>query len=57
MKETPFFKDARFSIGAKNIFNQRQRVTDSNGNTPLSYQPLYMDAQGRVIEVEFRKMF
>lgn len=57
VKETPFFKDARFSIGAKNIFNQRQRVTDSNGNTPLSYQPLYMDAQGRVIEVEFRKMF
>ncbi|NOW44008.1 outer membrane receptor protein involved in Fe transport [Novosphingobium sp. SG751A] len=57
VKETPFFKDARFSIGAKNIFNQRQRVTDSNGNTPLSYQPLYMDAQGRTIEVEFRKMF
>ncbi|WDF71327.1 TonB-dependent receptor [Novosphingobium sp. KACC 22771] len=57
VKDTPFFKDARFSIGAKNIFNQRQRVTDSNGNTPLSYQPLYMDPQGRTIEIEFRKMF
>lgn len=57
VKDHPFFKDARLSIGAKNIFNQRQRVTDQNGNTPLSYQPLYMDAQGRTIEIEFRKMF
>lgn len=57
VRDHPFFKDARFSIGAKNIFNQRQRVTDNAGNTPLSYQPLYVDPQGRVVEIEFRKMF
>jgi hypothetical protein len=32
-------------------------VTDNAGNTPLSYQPLYVDPQGRVVEIEFRKMF
>ncbi|NBC35657.1 TonB-dependent receptor [Novosphingobium sp. FSY-8] len=57
VEQAPFFKGARFSIMANNLFDQRQRVTDGTGATPTAYQPYYMDASGRVIGVEFRKMF
>jgi iron complex outermembrane receptor protein len=57
VEKAPFFKDTRVSIGAKNLFNQRQRVTDQNGNTPTNYLPAYMDPNGRILNIEFRKMF
>ncbi len=56
-KLSPFLKGVRLSLGVNNVFDQRQRVTDANGITPLSYQPAYLDPQGRVIGLEFRKMF
>ncbi|MCP5395799.1 MAG: TonB-dependent receptor [Sphingomonadaceae bacterium] len=52
-----FFKGTRMSIRASNIFNARQRVTDSDGVVPLSYQPALIDPVGRYVEVSFRKMF
>ncbi len=54
---SPFFKGARLSLRADNIFDAWQRVTDSNGAVPLSYQRDYIDPRGRVIEIELRKMF
>ncbi len=57
VKDAPFFKGARLSVYANNVFDQRQKVTDANGLTPLAYQPAYMDANGRLVGIEFRKMF
>ena len=54
---SPFFKGARLAVFANNVFDQRQRVTDATGAAPLSYQPDRIDPRGRVIGVEFRKMF
>jgi len=47
----------RLSIDVVNLTNDRQRVRDSVGNTPLQYQPAYRDPLGRTIEFEIRKVF
>jgi hypothetical protein len=57
VKQAPFLKGARLSLKVTNLFNARQRVTDPSGVVPLSYQPDYRDPRGRVIELDFRKMF
>ncbi len=53
----PFLENARVGIGVDNLFDARQRVTDSNGEVPLRYQPLLIDPVGRSFEIEFRKLF
>jgi outer membrane receptor protein involved in Fe transport len=50
-------KGLRLSLDVINLTNDRQKVRDSGGNTPLQYQPAYRDALGRTIEVELRKVF
>jgi iron complex outermembrane recepter protein len=50
-------KATRFSLSLINLTNDRQRVRDSLGNTPLQYQPAYRDPLGRTIEFEIRKVF
>ena len=53
----PFLDGARIGFDIDNIFDSRQRVTDSNGDTPLRYQPFLIDPRGRSFEIEFRKLF
>ncbi|HKT86474.1 MAG TPA: TonB-dependent receptor [Novosphingobium sp.] len=55
--KVPFFKGTRLSLTADNLLDSRQRVTDQNGVVPLAYGPAYRDPQGRVIGIDFRKMF
>jgi outer membrane receptor protein involved in Fe transport len=50
-------KGMRVSLNVFNVTNDRQRVRDSFGNTPLQYQPGYRDPVGRTIELELRKLF
>jgi outer membrane receptor protein involved in Fe transport len=50
-------KGLRLSLDIVNLTNERQRVRDSAGNTPLQYQPSYRDPLGRTIELEIRKVF
>lgn len=52
-----WLKGARFSLLVTNLTNMRQRVRDSNGDTPLLYQPGYRDPTGRVVQFEIRKVF
>lgn len=52
-----FLKGARFSVRANNLLDAQQRVTDSTGTVPLSYQPGLIDPLGRQVTVEFRKVF
>ncbi|MGE3691251.1 MAG: TonB-dependent receptor [Novosphingobium sp.] len=57
LKSLPFLKGSRLALQVENIFDSRQRVTDATGAVPLSYQPDLIDPRGRVIELDFRKMF
>lgn len=57
VKQHPFLRGSRVSIGIDNIFNARREVTDASGMTPLRYQPGYLDAAGRTISISFRKLF
>ncbi|WP_336968990.1 TonB-dependent receptor [Sphingobium aromaticiconvertens] len=57
VRDHPFFRGARVSVGIDNILNTRRNVTDATGATPLRYQPGYLDPLGRTISVSFRKLF
>lgn len=47
----------RLSLDVANLLDQRQRVRDSLGDTPLQYQPAYRDPIGRTVEFEIRAVF
>jgi hypothetical protein len=57
VKNVPFLRGSRLSIGIDNIFNERREVTDATGATPLRYQPGYLDPLGRTVSISFRKLF
>lgn len=53
----PFLKGSRLRLSVDNIFNAQQRVTTEAGDVPLRYQPGFIDPQGRVVSLSFRKRF
>jgi hypothetical protein len=53
----PFLKGARLSLKVENVFDSRQKVTDNTGEVPISYQADFLDPRGRVLGIDFRKMF
>ena len=57
IKQMPILKGARLSLRIENLLGSRQRVTDSSGAVPLSYQADYLDPRGRVITLQLRKLF
>jgi iron complex outermembrane receptor protein len=57
VKKAPFFKGSQVSLRFENLFDSRQKVTDRTGAVPISYQADLLDPRGRLIELEFRKMF
>ncbi|MFB0613179.1 hypothetical protein [Aurantiacibacter poecillastricola] len=57
VEAVPFLKGTRLGLDIDNIFDARQRVTDSNGVVPLRYQPFLIDPRGRSFEIELRKVF
>jgi outer membrane receptor protein involved in Fe transport len=56
MRAMPWLKNARVTLTVINLFDQRQRVRDQNGVTPVGYLPAYLDPAGRVIKLTFRKL-
>jgi iron complex outermembrane receptor protein len=50
-------KGLRFTLDVANLFDNRKRVRDSLGDTPLQYQPGYLDPIGRTVEFEIRAVF
>ncbi|WP_232318670.1 TonB-dependent receptor [Sphingomonas sp. TDK1] len=52
-----WLKGARATLGITNLFNTRPSVRDQAGNTPLSYQPAYLDPLGRMVSFTLRKSF
>ncbi len=57
VEAVPFLRGSRVGLAVDNLFDTRQRVTDSTGAVPLSYQPFLIDPVGRRFEIEFRKIF
>lgn len=57
VEDVPFLKGARLMFKVDNLLDSRQLVTDGSGEVPLSYQADYRDPRGRVIGIDFRKMF
>ncbi|KRB83100.1 TonB-dependent receptor [Sphingomonas sp. Root710] len=55
--DSSWAQGARVSLRVDNLFDSHQRVRDATGATPLRYQPGYLDPAGRVIRIEFRKLF
>lgn len=53
----PWLRGVRVSVDVDNVFDTRQRVTDSTGATPLAFSPGYLDPIGRTVRIELRKQF
>ena len=57
IKDHPWARGMRITLSFDNVFDQRQRVTDQTGATPISYQPDYLDPLGRTVRLSVRKLF
>ena len=53
----PYFRGSSIRLDVENIFNNRPKVRDSSGLTPLSYQPDLIEPVGRTVGITFRKLF
>ena len=53
----PFVRGASVRFDINNIFNNRPKVRDEAGLTPLSYQPDLLEPIGRTVGITFRKLF
>jgi hypothetical protein len=53
----PFLRGARLTVAVFNLVDQRLKVRDAAGFTPLGYQPALLDPAGRQVAVSFRKLF
>ncbi|MDY6924678.1 MAG: TonB-dependent receptor plug domain-containing protein [Pseudomonadota bacterium] len=51
-----WLKGARLQLGVRNLFDSRTEVTSADGDTPLNYQPDYLDPEGRTISLSLRKI-
>jgi hypothetical protein len=51
------FKDMRVSLRADNLFDAQRKVRDSNGATPINYQPFVIDPVGLYVGIDLRKLF
>ncbi|MBU2417623.1 MAG: TonB-dependent receptor, partial [Alphaproteobacteria bacterium] len=51
-----WLKGARLQLGVRNVFDSRTEVTSATGDTPLNYQPDYLDPEGRTISLSLRKI-
>jgi hypothetical protein len=53
----PWLRGVRASLSVDNIFDEKQRVRAADGTTPITYQPDYLDPQGRIVRLSLRKVF
>ena len=55
--ESGWRKGLVVTLVANNVFDAQRRVVDQNGDTPLRYQPLLIDPNGRYLGIDIRKTF
>lgn len=56
-KNEGFLKDLRVSLVADNVFDAQRKVRDSNGVTPVNYNPFVIDPLGLYLGIDLRKLF
>jgi len=56
-KNEGFLKDFRVSLVADNVFDAQRQVRDSNGETPINYEPFVIDPLGLYLGIDLRKLF
>ncbi|RZI98452.1 MAG: TonB-dependent receptor [Brevundimonas sp.] len=52
----PFLKGSRINLGVQNLFDSEVEVRSTAGDTPLNYQPDFLDPTGRSVSLTFRKI-
>lgn len=57
LPRSTFARGSRITLSVANLANERERVTDSLGQTSIAYQAGYRDPLGRTIELSYRKLF
>ena len=57
MKRHAWCRGFRLSLGVVNLFDKRQSVHGAAGETPVAFEPGYLDPVGRTVSVTFRKVF
>lgn len=56
-RTNPWLRGARLTLSIDNVFDAQQKVTTPAGLTPITFQPDYLDPQGRTVRLSFRKVF
>ena len=57
VRDNPWLRGTRVTLAVNNLFNSRPRVRDEFGETPLSFQPGFLDPLGRSVRISVRKLF
>jgi uncharacterized membrane protein YgcG len=57
LRKHPWLRGTRVAFAIDNVFDQRQRVRDAIGTTPINYQPDLLDPLGRTVRLSIRKLF
>ncbi len=52
----PWLEGSRIQLGVQNLFDSRPEVTAVGAETPLNYQPDFLDPEGRSIRLTLRKI-
>ncbi|WP_369061645.1 TonB-dependent receptor [Caulobacter sp. 73W] len=56
-RQNPWLRGSRVSLSVDNVFDSRQQVRAASGETPINFQPDYLDPLGRQVRISFRKLF
>lgn len=56
VQHRPWLRGMRVGFGVTDLFDARQKVTSANGVVPVTYQPDYLDPQGRLLRFSVRKI-
>jgi iron complex outermembrane recepter protein len=57
VRKNPWLRGTRITLSIDNLLDSRIRVRDETGQTPLSYQPGFVDPLGRSVRLSIRKLF
>ena len=52
----PWLEGSRIQLGIQNLFHSRPEVTAVGADTPLNYQPDFLDPEGRSVRLTLRKI-
>ncbi|WP_374516210.1 TonB-dependent receptor [Brevundimonas sp.] len=52
----PWLEGSRIQFGIQNLFDSRPEVTADGAETPLNYQPDFLDPEGRSVRLTLRKI-